>query len=58
MSGLVLAGSDDYQTGLKYGLEPFSPVDMAGKFTAEAGEGLEGLLVLAEGGAEVPVAAS
>ena len=46
-------GQDDYATGLKHGLPPFSPVDGGGKFTAEAGEGLEGLKVLAEGGEEV-----
>ncbi|KAK7237406.1 isoleucyl-tRNA synthetase [Aureococcus anophagefferens] len=36
-------GMDDYQTGLKHDLPPFSPVDAAGKFTADAGDGLEGL---------------
>ncbi|HDO31100.1 MAG TPA: isoleucine--tRNA ligase, partial [Desulfobacteraceae bacterium] len=30
-------GADDYQTGLRYGLEILSPVDAAGKYTAEAG---------------------
>lgn len=30
-------GSDDYQTGLRYGLEAFSPVDDHGRFTEEAG---------------------
>ena len=30
-------GADDYITGLRYGLEPLSPVDATGMFTAEAG---------------------
>ncbi|WP_028582907.1 isoleucine--tRNA ligase [Desulfogranum mediterraneum] len=30
-------GADDYQTGLRYGLEVFSPVDDQGCFTADAG---------------------
>mgnify|MGYP001397320841 CR=1 FL=1 len=34
-------GQDDYLTGLKYGLPLLSPVDDAGRFTAEAGEGLQ-----------------
>eukprot|EP00667_Euglena_gracilis_P000971 EG_transcript_971 len=42
-------GNDDYLTGMKHGLEVFAPVDDAGQFTAEAGEGLEGLAVLGEG---------
>lgn len=47
-------GQDDYVTGLKYGLcsagePPLSPVDDAGKFTAEAGEDLQGMDVLGEG---------
>ncbi|KAJ1462912.1 tRNA synthetases class I-domain-containing protein [Pelagophyceae sp. CCMP2097] len=47
-------GMDDYQTGVKYGLEPFSPVDGEGKFTAEAGDGLAGLSVMnGDGGTEV-----
>jgi len=46
-------GMDDYQTGLKHDLPPFSPVDAAGKFTADAGDGLEGLPVLGAGGEEV-----
>jgi len=46
-------GLEDYATGAKHGLEPFSPVDAAGCFTAEAGEGLEGLSVLREGSAEI-----
>ena len=31
-------GHEDHLTGLKYGLEPFCPVDDAGAFTREAGE--------------------
>lgn len=31
-------GREDYETGLAYGLEIFSPVDDEGKLTAEAGE--------------------
>jgi isoleucyl-tRNA synthetase len=43
-------GQEDYQTGLKEGLELASPVDAAGKFTAEAANGrFTGLPVLAEG---------
>ena len=47
-------GQDDYVTGLKYGLctasqPPLSPVDDAGRFTAEAGDDLVGLDVLGEG---------
>ena len=30
-------GADDYQTGLRYGLDIFSPVDNRGMYTAEAG---------------------
>ncbi len=30
-------GTDDYLTGLRYGLEPLSPVDDEGRYTAEAG---------------------
>lgn len=40
-------------TGLKYGLPLLSPVDDAGKFTAEAGERFAGLSVLKEGNEEV-----
>lgn len=39
-------GQEDYVTGLKYGLPLLSPVDDAGKFTAEAGERFAGLSVL------------
>jgi isoleucyl-tRNA synthetase len=42
-------GQEDYQTGLKYGLELLSPVDDVGKFTIEAGERFQGLSVLGEG---------
>eukprot|EP00934_Nitzschia_sp_Nitz4_P004796 Nitzschia sp. Nitz4//scaffold107_size73032//57105//60498//NITZ4_005769-RA/size73032-augustus-gene-0.103-mRNA-1//-1//CDS//3329532620//4786//frame0 len=42
-------GQEDYQTGLKNGLEILSPVDDAGKFTVEAGEDLVGMNVLGEG---------
>jgi len=31
-------GADDYLTGLRYGLEILSPVDDAGRYTAEAGK--------------------
>eukprot|EP00634_Sargassococcus_sp_CCMP2135_P008618 CAMPEP_0198649656 /NCGR_PEP_ID=MMETSP1467-20131203/4416_1 /TAXON_ID=1462469 /ORGANISM="unid. sp., Strain CCMP2135" /LENGTH=1063 /DNA_ID=CAMNT_0044385453 /DNA_START=134 /DNA_END=3327 /DNA_ORIENTATION=+ len=41
-------GLDDYETGLQFGLNPFSPVDEGGRYTAEAGHGLEGLDVLNE----------
>lgn len=37
-------GEDDYETGLKYGLEIYAPVDDKGKFTKQAGE-LEGQFV-------------
>jgi isoleucyl-tRNA synthetase len=46
-------GVEDYQTGLKAGLELLSPVDDAGKFTEEAGPRFQGLSVLAEGNQEV-----
>lgn len=43
-------GQEDYQTGLREGLELASPVDDAGKFTAEAANGqFAGLSVLTEG---------
>jgi isoleucyl-tRNA synthetase len=42
-------GQEDYQTGLKYGLELLSPVDDAGCFTEEAGDRFKGLSVLKEG---------
>ncbi|MEW6676068.1 MAG: isoleucine--tRNA ligase [Nitrospirota bacterium] len=37
-------GEDDYEIGLKYGLDIYAPVDGRGKFTKEAGE-LEGQFV-------------
>ncbi|GMI34071.1 hypothetical protein TeGR_g7548, partial [Tetraparma gracilis] len=46
-------GVEDYQTGLKAGLELLSPVDDAGKFTSEAGERFEGMSVLGDGNGEV-----
>ena len=39
-------GQEDYATGLKYGLPLLSPVDDAGRFTAEAGERFKGMSVL------------
>ncbi len=38
-------GADDYITGLKYGLEPYSPVGNNGCYTQEAGEDLEGKFI-------------
>jgi isoleucyl-tRNA synthetase len=46
-------GQEDYQTGLKYGLDLISPVDDVGKFTIEAGDRFKGLNVLAEGNTAV-----
>ena len=46
-------GAEDYMTGQKYGLPLLSPVDDRGRFTAEAGEGLEGMQVLKEGNEEI-----
>ena len=37
-------GQDDYETGLRYGLEPYSPVDDRGRFTKEVPQ-FEGRLV-------------
>lgn len=42
-------GQEDYQTGLKNGLELISPVDDVGKFTIEAGEDFVGMSVLGDG---------
>ncbi|MDE2237854.1 MAG: class I tRNA ligase family protein, partial [Elusimicrobia bacterium] len=42
-------GADDFITGQRYGLEPACPVDASGRFTAEAGAGLEGKAILSEG---------
>lgn len=38
-------GREDYIVGLRYGLEPFAPVDDEGRFTDEAPEFLRGLRV-------------
>ncbi len=46
-------GQEDYLTGIKYRLDVFSPVDAAGRFTAEAGAELEGKEVLGSGNAAV-----
>jgi len=46
-------GVEDYQTGLKAGLELLSPVDDAGKFTEEAGPRFVGMSVLGDGNTEV-----
>jgi len=42
-------GQEDYQVGLRYGLEIFSPVDGEGRFTEEAGPLFAGLGVQGEG---------
>lgn len=42
-------GQEDYQTGLKYGLELLSPVNDVGKFTIDAGERFVGMSVLGDG---------
>jgi isoleucyl-tRNA synthetase len=42
-------GQEDYQTGLKAGLQILSPVDNVGKFTIEAGEQFVGKSVLSDG---------
>lgn len=46
-------GQEDYQTGLKHGLEILSPVDDEGKFTIEAGENFVGMSVLGDGNTAV-----
>jgi len=46
-------GQEDYQVGMKYGLELLSPVDDDGNFTKEAGDRFFGLNVLKEGNKEV-----
>ncbi|KAK4537374.1 hypothetical protein CDCA_CDCA12G3399 [Cyanidium caldarium] len=46
-------GTEDFAVGQRESLEVFSPVDDAGRFTAEAGEALAGLSVLGEGNAKV-----
>lgn len=38
-------GEDDYEVGLKYGLDIFAPVDDQGRFTNEAGKELSGIFV-------------
>ena len=45
-------GQEDYLTGMKNGLELLSPVDDAGRFTAEAGERFVGKDVLGDGNIE------
>ncbi|KAF9190433.1 hypothetical protein BGZ51_008619 [Haplosporangium sp. Z 767] len=56
-SGLVHTapghGMDDYKACLPLGIEAFCPVNNVGKFTAEAGQELEGLQVQNEGTAKV-----
>jgi isoleucyl-tRNA synthetase len=46
-------GKEDFETGLKYGLEVLNPVDAAGRYTAQAGEyngqSFEGLHVTTTG---------
>jgi len=49
-------GQEDYQTGLKAGLDLLSPVDDGGRFTAEAGERFAGMDVLGDGNTEVVTA--
>jgi isoleucyl-tRNA synthetase len=39
-------GKEDFETGRRFGLEPFCPVDEAGVYTAEVGERLAGRPVL------------
>ena len=51
-------GDEDYKSGLKHGLDCFSPVDDRGRFTSEAGERFQGLSVLKEGNDEVIAALS
>ncbi|MCS7265715.1 MAG: isoleucine--tRNA ligase [Armatimonadetes bacterium] len=52
-SGLVHTapghGPEDYEVGVREGLPILSPVDERGRFTAEAGERLQGLFVHIEG---------
>jgi isoleucyl-tRNA synthetase len=47
-------GEDDYETGLKYGLDVYAPVDDRGRFTKEAGE-LEGQFVFKANAAIVDI---
>jgi len=46
-------GQEDYQIGLRYGLDLLSPVDAEGCFTEEAGPGFAGLFVQKEGNSAV-----
>jgi len=46
-------GQEDYQTGLKYGLELLSPVDDVGRFTVDAGDEFAGMSVLGDGNTAV-----
>ncbi|ORX71494.1 isoleucyl-tRNA synthetase [Linderina pennispora] len=46
-------GKEDYEAGLANGLEVYSPVDDHGRFTSDAGSGLEGLEVLGDGASKV-----
>lgn len=48
-SGTDCVVSGTLQLGLQHGLPPFSPVDDAGCFTAEAGAEFQGLAVLDDG---------
>ncbi|KAG0209952.1 hypothetical protein BGX28_009823 [Mortierella sp. GBA30] len=56
-SGLVHTapghGMDDYKACLSLGIEAFCPVNNVGKFTAEAGQELEGLQVQTDGTAKI-----
>ena len=55
-------GKEDFETGLKYGLEVLNPVDASGKYTAEAGEWdgrkFEGLRVTTSGDEKADSAAN
>eukprot|EP00633_Aureoumbra_lagunensis_P005920 CAMPEP_0197310934 /NCGR_PEP_ID=MMETSP0891-20130614/9467_1 /TAXON_ID=44058 ORGANISM="Aureoumbra lagunensis, Strain CCMP1510" /NCGR_SAMPLE_ID=MMETSP0891 /ASSEMBLY_ACC=CAM_ASM_000534 /LENGTH=945 /DNA_ID=CAMNT_0042796811 /DNA_START=72 /DNA_END=2906 /DNA_ORIENTATION=- len=46
-------GYDDYQTGLAYGLNVFSPVDDRGRYTAQVGDELKGLNVLTQANEQI-----
>lgn len=43
-------GAEDYQVGIRYGLEPYSPVNDHGCYTEEVGEDLKGLFVFKANG--------
>jgi isoleucyl-tRNA synthetase len=47
-------GEDDYEIGLKYGLDIYAPVDNKGKFTKQAGE-LEGQFVFKANAAVIEI---